>query len=197
VLSINKKAKNVTKGINDANNTVANAGDIIEYSLTTTNFGDRVASNVILRSEALADVLEYANLDLTSLNGATFEESTKTLSWNTPVTIKPGEKIVKTFKVAVKNPIPQTLKPYNQPGGSYDMTMTNVYGDTVNIKLPGNIVKTTEQVTTTLPNTGPGSALLIGAGITTLIGYFYARSRLLSKELDIVRSEYANTSGGM
>ena len=77
------------------------------------------------------------------------------------------------------------------------MVMTNVYGNTVNIKLPSNVVKTTEQITTTLPNTGPGSALLIGTGITIIIGYFYARSRLLSKELDIVRSEYATTSGGM
>ena len=197
VLAISKKAKNITKGIDDANNTVANAGDVIEYSLTTTNFGDKVATNTLLRSESLADVLEYANIDLTSLNGATYEESTKTLSWNTPVTIKPGDKIVKTFKVAVKNPIPQTLKPYNQPGGSFDMVMTNVYGNTVNIKLTSSIIKTTEQVNTTLPNTGPGSALLIGAGITTIIGYFYARSRLLSKELDIVRTEYATTSGGM
>lgn len=197
VLSINKGAKNTTKGINDANNTVASAGDVIEYSLTTTNLGDKAASNTILRSESLADVLEYSNLDLTSLDGATFEDTSKTLSWNTPVTIQPGAKITKTFKVAVKDPIPQTLKPYNQPGGSYDMVMTNVYGNTVNIKLPGSVVKTTEQITTTLPNTGPGTALLIGAGITIIIGYFYARSRLLSKELDIVRSEYATTSGGM
>ena len=197
VLSINKGAKNTTKGINDANNTVASAGDVIEYSLTTTNLGDKAANNTILRSESLADVLEYSNLDLTSLGGATFEDSSKTLSWNTPVTIQPGAKITKTFKVAVKDPIPQTLKPYNQPGGSYDMVMTNVYGNTVNIKLPGSVVKTTEQITTTLPNTGPGTALLIGAGITIIIGYFYARSRLLSKELDIVRSEYATTSGGM
>lgn len=197
ILAISKKAKNITKNIDDANNTVAGAGDVIEYSLTTTNFGDKTATNTILRSESLADILEYANLDLTNLSGGTFEDSTKTLSWNSPETIKPGEKIVKTFRVAVKNPIPQTLKPYNQPGGSYDMVMTNVYGNTVNIKLPSSIVKTTEQVTTTLPNTGPGTALLIGAGITTIVGYFYARSRLLSKELDIVRSEYANTSGGM
>ncbi len=197
VLSISKGAKNITKGINDANNTVANAGDVIEYSLTTTNLGDKSANNTVLRSESLADVLEYSNLDLNSLGGATFEDTSKTLSWNTPVTIQPGAKITKTFKVAVKDPIPQTLKPYNQPGGSYDMVMTNVYGNTVNIKLPSSLVKTTEQITTTLPNTGPGSALLIGAGITIIIGYFYARSRLLSKELDIVRSEYATTSGGM
>jgi hypothetical protein len=77
------------------------------------------------------------------------------------------------------------------------MTLTNVYGNTVEIKLPSTILKTTETVTTSLPNTGPGEALVIGAGLTTIVGYFFARSRLMSKELDIVRNEYATTSGGM
>ena len=77
------------------------------------------------------------------------------------------------------------------------MIMTNVYGNTIDIKLPTTVIKTTETVTTTLPNTGPGEALVIGAGLTTIIGYFFARSRLMAKELDIVRNEYATISGGM
>lgn len=197
LLSTEKKAKNITKGVADANGTVANAGDTIEYSLTTTNYGLGESKNTILKPELLADVLEYADIDLSSLNGGVFETSSQTLAWDKPVTIKPGESVTKTFRVKIKDPIPQTLRPNNAPGGSFDMTLTNVYGNTIEIKLPSTVLKTTETVTTSLPNTGPGEALVIGAGLTTVVGYFFARSRLMAKELDIVRNEYATTSGGM
>ena len=72
------------------------------------------------------------------------------------------------------------------------MTMTNVYGDTVTIKLPPSITKQTELVTTELPKTGPGTSLAIGFVLTTVVGYFFARSRLMAKELDMVRKDFAN-----
>lgn len=197
LLSIEKKAKNITQNIGDANGTTANAGDVIEYALTTSNYGQGESKNTILKPELLSDVLEYADIDLSSLDGGVYESSTQTIAWNKPVTIKPGQSVTKTFRVKIKDPIPQTLRPYNQPGGSFDMILTNVYGNTIDIKLPTTVIKTTETVTTTLPNTGPGEALVIGAGLTTIIGYFFARSRLMAKELDIVRNEYATISGGM
>jgi hypothetical protein len=74
------------------------------------------------------------------------------------------------------------------------MVMTNVFGDTINIKLPPSLTKTTETVTQSLPNTGPGETLMAAFALTVFISYFFARSRLLAKELDIVRNDYA-TSG--
>lgn len=77
------------------------------------------------------------------------------------------------------------------------MMMTNVYGNVVEIKLPQNLTKTVELVTTTqLPNTGPGTSLIIGFSLTMIIGYFFARSRLLAKEMDIVRLDF-NSAGGV
>ena len=193
-----KKASNITQSISDANNTVAKAGDVIEYSLTTTNKGDGELKNGILQSEKLADVLEYADIDLTRLDGGVFESASQELSWNKPVSLKPGQSVTKTFRVTIKSPIPQTLRPNNAPGASYDMVLTNEYGNVVNIKLPTTVLKTTETINnTTLTNTGPGEAVIISGLIAMTVGYFFARGRLLSKEIDIVRNEYATASGGL
>jgi uncharacterized repeat protein (TIGR01451 family) len=193
ILAVEKKAKNITQNIADANNTTASAGDVIEYSLITKNFGNGESKDTILKPEELADILEYADLDFNSLNGAIFEQETQTIAWNKPVTIKPNESVTKTFRIKVKNPLPQTPVPNGNPG-SFDLIMTNVYGNTINIKLPGGVVKSTEQVTQTLPNTGPGEALAIGGVLITIIGYFFARSRLMAKELELVKQEYSSGS---
>jgi LPXTG-motif cell wall-anchored protein len=77
----------------------------------------------------------------------------------------------------------------------FDLTMTNVYGNSVSIKVPAPPGKTVETTAATLPNTGPGSSLLIGGIVVMLAGYFYARSRLLATESNIVLHE--TTIGGM
>jgi uncharacterized repeat protein (TIGR01451 family) len=193
ILAVEKKAKNLTQNIDDANNTTANAGDTIEYTLTTNNFGDGEAKDIILKPESLADILEYANLDLNSLGDGVYDTDSQTIAWNKPVTIKSKESITKTFKVTVKNPVPKTPSPHGNPG-SFDLMMTNVYGNTINIKLPKSVTKTTEEVNKTLPNTGPGEALLIGTLTTSFIGYFFARSKLMTKELELVKQEYVSGS---
>lgn len=192
ILGIEKKAKNITQNIDDANGTTAAPGDVIEYTLITTNVGDGDSKDTILKSEELADVLEYSTLDLNSLDGAIFDNDTETIAWNKPVTIKPGQSVNKVFRVTIKNPLPQTPTPTGNPG-SFDLTLTNVYGNTININLPGSVAKSTEVVTQTIPNTGPGESLAIGVTLTVMVGYFFARSRLLSKELSLVKQEY--TSG--
>lgn len=191
ILTVEKKAKNITQKIDDANNTTAAAGDVIEYTLITKNYGNGDAKDTILKPEELADVLEYSDLDFNSLNGAVFDQDTQSIAWNKPVTIKPDQSVSKTFKVKIKNPIPQTPTPAGNPG-SFDLVLTNVYGNTINIKLPGGVPKTTEQVNKTLPNTGPGEALAAGAVLTTAVGYFFARTRLMAKELELVKQEYSS-----
>ena len=59
---------------------------------------------------------------------------------------------------------------------------------------PSSVIKSAEVVTHTLPNTGPGSSLAISFVFMTVIGYFFARSKLLSRELQLVRNE--QTAGG-
>lgn len=193
LISQSKKAKNITQNLADATTKAANAGDVIEYSLTTTNSGSGDAKNYQLLPEDLTDVLQYAVLDTTSLNGGTFDPQANSLSWRNKVTIKANQSITKTFRVKIKDPIPETVTPNSNPG-SYDMILTNVYGNTINIPLPKSVPKITEQTAKSLPNTGPGTNIAIGFSLTVVIGYFFARSRLLTQELEIVKSEY--TGGG-
>lgn len=179
-----KSAKNDTQNIDDANNTTAQAGDTITYSLKVENISKETKKKYVVL-ENMGDVLEYA--DITDYHGG-IKDSSNNVTW--PATdIKAGGSITKQITIKVKDPIPQTPASASNPG-SFDLTMTNTYGNTVNIKLPGSVVKTTEQIGATLPNTGPGTNLLIGVTVTIVAGYFLARSRLLAKELDIVRSEY-------
>lgn len=193
-ISIKKKAANITQKQADANGQTAQAGDVIEYTLTSTNVSSVNANDYTLLTEDLSDILEYADLDMTSLQGGVLDSETKVLAWNTKVDIKAGQSIAKVFRVTVKNPIPSTPRPDTQSTRtSGDLVMHNWYGNTVDIKLPTTVVKITEQ-TTTLTKTGPGESLLIGFITMTVVGYFFARSRLMVKELEIVKQEY--TSGG-
>lgn len=186
-----KKASNITRNIPDANNTVAQPGDTVTYTLAAKNTSKDTTVKKFVVEESIADVLEYA--DVVDLHGGTMDDK-KIVRWPA-LDIKAGQTIEKQFTVRVKNPLPQTPTSVSNPG-SFDMTMTNVYGNTVIVKLPPSITKTTEQVSTSLPNTGPGETLAVGVGITSIVGYFFARSRLMVKELELVRSDYA-VSGGL
>jgi len=183
-LSFSKAARNNTQNIADANNTTAAAGDSITYTLSVKNNGTKTASAFTIE-ENLGDVLEYAQNDMpTDLNGGTIGDD-HIIHWPA---------VSKTVTIQVKTTIPQTPQSTSNPG-SHDLMMTNVYGNAINIKLPGSVAKVVEQTTTTLPNTGPGTTVFMASLITIAAGYFFARTRLMAKELDLVREEYT-TAGG-
>jgi uncharacterized repeat protein (TIGR01451 family) len=183
-LILSKTAKNETQNVSNADGTIANAGDTITYTLSVRNTGKATVKKFVIE-ENMGDVLDYA--DIVNLHGGV-KDGNNIVRW--PASdIKAGETLSKEITVRIKNPIPQTPISASNPG-SFNMILTNVYGNTVNIKLPPTVVKTTEQITKTLPNTGPGTNLIIAFVITTIIGYFFARSRLLTNELEVIRSEY-------
>lgn len=181
----NKRASNITASLVDANGSTAHAGDTIEYTLSATNTEKYTTNSKYVIHDNIGDILEYS--DIVNLGGGKLDSSNN-ISWPGK-DIKPGQTIQVKFTVKVKNPIPNTPVSSSDPG-SFDMTMTNSYGDTVTIHLPPPPGKIIEQTTTSLPNTGPGSSVVIAVLVTAVIGYFFARSRLLGKELDIVRNEY-------
>lgn len=187
-LTYTKSARNVTQNIDDANGTTAKESDVIEYTLTTTNTGKITIKDYVV-NEGIGDVLDYA--DIVDLHGGTKGEY-DIVSWPA-VNIKAGQTITNQITVKIKDVLPNTPASSSDPE-HFNMVMTNVYGNTVNIKLPPSITKQTEIVTTQLPNTGPGTSLIIGFTITFVIAYFFARSRLLAKELDIVRTDYGSVA---
>jgi uncharacterized repeat protein (TIGR01451 family) len=188
-LSRHKTARNDTQRIANANGTMAKPGDQITYTLTIHNSSDTAVSKVIMQ-EDLYDVLQYAKV--VSLSGGTIDKAGQ-VTWS-PVNVPAQGSVQKTIVVRVKDTLPDTPSPASNPG-SFDMMMTNVFGDTINIKLPPSITKTTETVTQSLPNTGPGESLTVAVLFTVFVSYFFARSRLFAKELDIVRTDYT-TNGG-
>ena len=184
-----KKASNITAGISDANGTTANAGDVINYTLSVTNNG-KADVKAFIFAENLSDVLDYA--DPTDLHGGTIDTEGQ-VTWPAE-NIPAGATVKHEITVKVKAEIPQTPASNSDPD-HFDLNMVNVYGDTVDIKLPGSPIKTLETVTagptTALPNTGPGTNMFIIGMIVLLAGYFYFRSKLLAKESALAVQEMA------
>ncbi|MDB5186092.1 MAG: hypothetical protein JWL85_615 [Candidatus Saccharibacteria bacterium] len=189
-MELKKAARNSTKNINDANGTTANGGDTIVYTLSTKNTGKVKADKYVIE-EDLNDVLDYA--DVVDLHGGT-QDKNNIVRWPA-TTINPGATIQKQITVKIKNPIPQTPVSLSDPT-RYDLVMTNVYGTAVNIKLPQTPGKTSEVLASTLPQTGPGSSTIVVFSITVIASYFFARTRLMAKEVDVIRNDFS-VSGGV
>jgi uncharacterized repeat protein (TIGR01451 family) len=190
-LSTDKKVSNLTQAIANADNTTAKPGDKLKYTVFISNDGGGIAKDFKLDGEfgeSINDLLEYS--DLIDRGDANFNSKTNFLSWSA-VNIAPGETIQKSFTVQVKDPLPLTPVSASDPL-SYDFVMQNKYGRTVTIHLEKPASKALEQVVHELPNTGPGSSIIISFIVITIVGYFYFRSRLLSKELEIIHSEFSS-----
>lgn len=188
-LQYSKTATNKTQNFPDANGTTAKSGDTIEYTLKTTNQGKATITQYAI-SENISDVLDYASV--VNTHGGTINDS-NIISWPAQ-DIAGGKTIEKLITIRIKDPLPDTPTSSSDPG-HFDLAMTNVYGNTVTIKLPPSVVKSTEIVTTQLPNTGPGTSLIAAFTITLVTGYLFARSRLLAKELDVVRVDFSSNGG--
>jgi len=180
-LNYSKTASNVTRSIANANDTTANAGDVISYTLTVKNSGKLAVSGYVIQ-ESVADILNYA--DLQNVNGAKYDSKTGILSWPA-VNIPAKGSVSKTFTTAIKNPIPKTAAGKDDPSG-FNMVMTDVYGNAININLKASPGVVVVQAAKTLPNTGPGTNILFIFIITSLAGYFYYRSKLLTREAVIL-----------
>lgn len=194
ILVTDKSVRNDTQNINDANNTTANPGDSLTYTLFITNKGGKAAENIALSgeyAEDISDILEYATV--TSLQDGALNKDTGKITWPA-VTIEPGKTIQKTFSVKIKDPLPATPISLSDPL-SFDYEMHNKYGRTVVVKLDRPASKVVEQTASALPNTGPGSTLIITTLIVVVVAYFYYRNKLLAKELLIIQREFQ--TGGL
>jgi len=193
-LSREKLAQNITQNIVATQNK-ANGGDVIEYSLMVRNtYGyDRLNYNI---ADYIGDILDYATLDTAFLKkqGGVYKEDSKTVRWEGQ-TVKANSVLTKKFRVTIKNPVPTTNQPSNITT-TFDCVISNKYGTEIAIPINCPIVKVVvEPAATTLPKTGPGTSLLIGFAMTAVVGYFFARSKLLGKELELVREEYVAGGG--
>ncbi len=196
IIVTSKTVSNVTQKITNANGTTAKPGDEILYTIHIENAGDADQANYTLPKDNVTDVLDYA--DITDLKGADLlnESGIRSISWKDPVSIAAGASLEKQFVVKVKSSIPKVNTPAGDPT-KYDCQIENTIGgtkstkDTVVVKFDAVQCKPIETVVKKLPNTGPGSSLALTFFGVMVIVYFYSRSRLLAKEMDIVRYEYS------
>lgn len=182
-----KTVTNVTQNLsgNQALQSVVHGGDVIEYNLVTSNNSSTPMKGHEI-ADYVGDVLEYADLDTAFLasQGGTYNPTTNQVIWSNQ-TIPANGQLDKKFRVTMKNPIPGTNSP-TPASTSFDCKISNKYGDELSLNVECPMMKTVEE----LPNTGPGTTIGIAFTVTTISGYFLARSSLLSKELGIVKKEY-------
>jgi uncharacterized repeat protein (TIGR01451 family)/LPXTG-motif cell wall-anchored protein len=182
-----KTAFNVTQS-KDATKQLANGGDVLRYTLTVTNTGGR-ASTFTFKDD-LTDVLEYA--DITDAGGAKISQGPNpgqtAVSWPEE-TISAGATATHIVNVTVKNPIPSTPVSTSDQF-SYDLCMDNVFGDTVHICVTPPAPKQIEKASSTLPDTGAGTSVLVILGFAALVIYFYARNKQLVTEVRLLRGQY-------
>ena len=187
---LEKEAKNITQNLSPklTSSTEAKAGDVIEYILTTTNKNDVEILDYDIE-DAIGDVLDYAELDKSFLaeQSGSFSADKKTVLWANQ-TIAANGSMQKVFRVKMKNPLPTTNQP-NATAPDFDCKMDNSYGNPVVINVDCAVVKVVE----TLPNTGPGETIGAAFAVTSLSSYFFARSRLLAKELKLIKKDYRSS----
>lgn len=190
-LVLSKKARNITQQVADANGTTANAGDTIEYTLSVTNQSKLPREGFVIE-ENISDIMEYA--DVLDVSGAKQTNSpVAMLTWE-PADIGVNQTITRTFLIKIKSPIPSTPAAANDPD-SYDMKVANVYGNTVIINLPKTPIKIVEETVHVLPSTGIGTNIAISTTLLMGASYFFFRSKLMVKELGLVRKEFNYGAG--
>ncbi len=182
-----KTVKNVTQNLEGqkALESKVNAGDVLDYTLTTINSSAYNKTDYIV-SDYIGDILDYADLDqeVMAKEKAVYNKDNKTIQWPKEV-LAANSEVVHSFRVKIKNPIPATNSP-SALTTSFDCKISNKYGNELTMNVSCPLVKSLE----TLPNTGPGASLIAGFTIMSVIGYFFARSRLLAKELDIIKHDH-------
>jgi uncharacterized repeat protein (TIGR01451 family) len=175
----------------DANGTTAQAGDVIDYSLSTTNTGSAAYIGYVV-TEQINDILEYA--DLTDNRGGTLNPSTGILTW-AATDIAAGATLTEKFQVKVKSPIPTTPVSASDPS-SFDLKMNNVYGNLVVVNLPAPTpAKQIEMTSQPLPQTGAATNVSVMLILVGIVSYFYFRNRQLIREITILKAEYHGEVG--
>lgn len=187
-IEITKTAVNRSQNDIDATKKKASAGDVIVYTITIKNKGK--TTGTVALDDVLSDSLEYSQL--TETGGGSYDISTKNLSWGT-LAIQPSTTTTRQFVMTVYNPIPAMARNQGSPS-SYDCVMSNVVrkdGEGI-IKIPVDcpvVKEVVEQTVSELPHTGPTENLIFAGLLLAGVSYFYARVRLMKKEVRLIRRD--------
>ncbi len=173
--------------------TTLKSGDVIEFKLSTTNTTDIDYKNYNAY-DYFGNVLQYA--EITNRNQLSAQDiildKTNTLRWTIP-NLAAGTTDTRTIRVTLKRPTPLT----NNPSGlspDYNCRISNSYGTPVVVNINCPLIKSADR-TTLLPFIDEKTAIIIGILTSLIAGYFFNRSRLLAKEVTIIRNDYTSAGG--
>src|SRR5690606_8033072 len=132
----------------------------ITFTVTASNTGGTPIAFTF--EDHIGDALEYAKV--IDNGGARYDEALRSLKWP-EVTLKPGEKQVRTFSMQILASIPVTPTGVSDPS-SYDCKIENAFYDSsiifpVTCPTPKEVIET---VVPELPQTGPRENMIF-AGI--------------------------------
>jgi uncharacterized repeat protein (TIGR01451 family) len=184
---LSKSVSNITQSLADANDTVAQPGDQLQYTLRVKNTGKNQGSYTM--TDTVADILEYATITNMG-DGKLVSQSLATpavATWPS-FNVKVGETVEKIIVIKVKETIPSMAASLSNPQ-SYNCKVTNTFGNTLNVDVECPPEKAVEQAITELPHTGAGENMLFSAIVIAVAVYFYARSRQTSTEIRLIRRD--------
>jgi fimbrial isopeptide formation D2 family protein len=192
-VNLSKSVTDITQK-RDANGTTVQNGDTLEFKLATRNVTASSYKNYN-GQDYFGSVLQYADIaDMADLSKQGLSlDANNYLHWNL-ASLAGGATDTKTVKVTVKNIIPVTNTPSNI-SPDYNCKITNDYGNEVTMNINCPVVKKLDAAATQLPNTGPGTSIILGSFAVIFAGYFFSRSRIMAKELAAVRKEYISSGG--
>ena len=183
-IETSKTATNVSQGNVDATTVTAKENDRITFTITASNTGG--TPKTFTFEDHVGDALEYAKL--IDNGGATLNEKDRILTWP-EITLKPGEKQVRTFAMQILATIPATPAGVSDPS-SYDCKIENAfYTSSVVFPVTCPTPKIIEQIVPELPKTGPGENILFAGIILSVVTFFYLRSRQLGTEVRLIRRD--------
>jgi len=183
-IETSKTVVNVSQGNIDATKTTAKENDRIVFTVTASNTGGTAKD--FLFEDNIGDVLEYSKL--IDKGGAEYDQETRMLSWP-QVSLKPGEKQVRTFTVQILSSIPATPTGVSDPS-SYDCKIENgFYTSSVIFPVTCPAPKVIETVVPELPHTGPRENMIFAAIVLSIAAFFYFRSRQLNTEVRLIRRD--------
>lgn len=183
-ISTTKTATNVSQGNIDATKTTAKENDRITFTITAQNTGG--TAKAFSFEDSIGDALEYAKL--VENGGGTYNDTTHVLSWPS-ISLKPGEKQVRTFSIQILSSIPATPQGISDPS-SYDCKIENAfYTSSVTFPVTCPTPKVIEQVVPELPHTGPRENMLFAGIVLAIVVFFYLRSRQLNTEVRLIRRD--------
>jgi uncharacterized repeat protein (TIGR01451 family) len=184
---LSKSVRNITQSLDDANNTQAKPGDQLQYTLRVKNIGKDQGAYTM--TDTVADILEYATITNMGDGKIMTQSATSPAVATWPsFPVKVGETVEKVIVVKVKETIPAMAANLSNPQ-SYNCTVTNTFGNTLNVSIECPPEKVIEQTIAELPHTGASENMIFSAIVVAVAVYFYARSRQTSKEIRLIRRD--------